>query len=148
MSQRVLIVEDEILIALDLAAVLEGMGFEVVGTAADAAAALAAAQDGVDIALVDVNLRDGPTGPALGETLAKEWGATVIYLTANPRQVAPGISGPVGILPKPFTDAALDGTVRFAVSLREGRATRPPAALCLLGSAAAALQRACRQPGL
>lgn len=133
MSQRVLIVEDEILIALDLAYALEDMGHEVIATAADSREALAYAREGVDIALVDLNLRDGPTGPLLGETLARDCGATVIYLTANPGQVSRDSSGPVGILPKPFTDDALAATLRFAVSLREGQAVRPPADLRLLG---------------
>lgn len=137
MAQRVLIVEDEALIALDLTFCLEALGHEVIGTAADSVEALAAAQDGVDLALVDLNLRDGPTGPALGERLAREMGATVIYLTANPRQVSPAISGPVGILPKPYTEAALAKAVRFALSVREGRLAAPPDELRLLVGAAA-----------
>lgn len=147
MSQRILIVEDEILIALDLAYALEDMGHEVVATAADSTEALSHARDGVDIALVDLNLRDGPTGPSLGEALARDWGATVIYLTANPGQVSRDSTGPVGILPKPFTDAALAATLRFAVSLREGNTVRPPEDLRLLGRRAP-VECDGRQPGL
>lgn len=141
MSQRILIVEDEVLIALDLAAALEDMGHEVVATTGDSRDALAWARDGIDIALVDLNLRDGPTGPALGEALARDWGATVIYLTANPRQVSACGPGPVGVLSKPYTDLALAQALRFAVSLREGGTAAPPEALRLLGGAAP--QRAC-----
>jgi CheY-like chemotaxis protein len=137
MSQRVLIVEDEALIALDLTFCLEALGHEVIATAADSAEALSVAHEGVDLALVDLNLRDGPTGPALGERLAREFGATVIYITANPRQVSPAASGPVGILPKPYTLAALEKAVGFALSLRAGRRTVPPDELCLLAGAAA-----------
>jgi CheY-like chemotaxis protein len=136
MPQRVLIVEDEALIALDLSCCLEAMGHEVVAMAVDSEEALAVASQGVDLALVDLNLRDGPTGPALGEALARKWGATVIYLTANPNQVVPEIAGPVGILPKPFTDRALSRTVSFAVSLREGGSAEPPSELRLLAGAA------------
>jgi DNA-binding response OmpR family regulator len=114
----------------------------VVATATDSAGAIAAARDGIDLALVDLNLRDGPTGPALGETLACDWDATVIYVTANPRQVGPCVRGPVGILPKPYTEKALAGAVRFAVSLREGQAAAPPAELHLLAGATPALERA------
>jgi CheY-like chemotaxis protein len=137
MSQRVLIVEDEALIALDLSYTLESMGHEVVAVAADSGEALAVAPEGLDLALVDLNLKDGPTGPALGEALAREWGATVIYLTANPRQVEPTVTGPVGILPKPFTDRALAQAVRFALSLREGEVAPPPKELLLLAGAPA-----------
>ncbi|WP_458094142.1 response regulator [Roseomonas sp. WA12] len=147
MSQRVLIVEDEALIALDLTFCLEALGHEVIATASDSVEALSVAHEGVDLALVDLNLRDGPTGPALGERLAQEFGATVIYLTANPRQVNPDISGPVGILPKPYTLAALENAVGFALSLRAGRLTVPPDELRLL-SGAAAFERVCGQARL
>lgn len=135
MSQRVLIVEDEALIALDLTFCLETLGHEVIATAASSAEALAAAEEGVDLALVDLNLRDGPTGPALGEALARDHGATVIYLTANPRQVGPGVRGPVGVLSKPYTEGSVAEAVRFAVSLREGRSASPPPGLRLLAGA-------------
>lgn len=148
MSQRVLIVEDEALIALDLTFCLEALGHEVVATAADSVEALAAARHGVDIALVDLNLRDGPTGPGLGETLARDWEVTVIYLTANPNQVQPCVKGPVGILPKPYSESSLAQAVGFAVAVREGEAAKPPAELRLLTGAAAAFERAGRQTSL
>jgi len=145
MSQRILIVEDEALIALDLCFCLESLGHVVTGQAADSREALTIARDGVDLALVDLNLRDGPTGPELGERLARDFGATVIYLTANPRQVGPLVHGPVGILPKPYTEKALAAAVRFAVALREGGPGRPPSELQLLPGASMALEGAGRQ---
>ncbi|WP_426955849.1 response regulator [Muricoccus radiodurans] len=148
MPQRVLIVEDEALIALDLSHALESMGHEVVAIAADSAAARAAAPEGIDLALVDLNLRDGPTGSALGEDLARDWGTTVIYLTANPRQVRVGVNGPVGILPKPFTDASLHEAVRFALSVRHGRQAVAPEELRLLAGAPPAVQGIGREPRL
>ncbi|MBP0443453.1 response regulator [Roseomonas sp. SSH11] len=147
MSQRVLIVEDEALIALDLTFCLEGLGHEVVATAADSAEAMAAVLEGVDLALVDLNLRDGPTGPSLGERLARDWNVTVIYLTANPRQVGPGVRGPVGILAKPYSEATLAQAVRFATSLREGREVMPPPELRLLAGPAPTFERAGREAG-
>jgi CheY-like chemotaxis protein len=147
MSQRILIVENEALIALDLTFCLEALGHEVVATASDSVEALEAARYDLDIALVDLNLRDGPTGPLLGEVLAREWDITVIYVTANPRQVE-GVRGPVGILPKPYTETALAEAVRFAVSLREGRPMVPPEELRLLAGAAASFERPARQARL
>ena len=137
MSQRILIVEDEALIALDLTFCLEALGHEVIATASDSAEAIEAARCGVDLALVDLNLRDGATGPALGEVLSREMGATVIYVTANPAQVGPGVSGPVGILSKPYSLPALEKAVGFALSVREGRCAVRPAELRLLTGASA-----------
>lgn len=65
MNKTVLIIEDEIFVALEIEQIVEDAGFKVGAIAADREAALAAAA-GCDIALVDLNLRDGPTGPGIG----------------------------------------------------------------------------------
>ena len=57
MSQRVLLVEDEALIALDMHDVLTSAGFDVVGPAGDVATASDLAdRESLDCALLDVNL--------------------------------------------------------------------------------------------
>lgn len=114
----VLIVEDEIFVALDVERVLEEAGFTVVGLAADQAEAMCRA-DGAKLAFVDVNLRDGLTGPTIACALADRHGATVVYLTANPSQINPVASRAVGVLRKPFSEEAL---VAVANSIAEGRA--------------------------
>jgi DNA-binding response OmpR family regulator len=59
---RILIVEDEILIALDLAAALRDLGFDVIGPAATLAAGIALLDsDAPDGALLDINLGRGET---------------------------------------------------------------------------------------
>ena len=100
MTKRVLIVEDEIFTALDLEDELLSHGYEVVGIAADRKEALRLA-DRADVALVDVNLRDGPTGVGVGVTLAREYGVQVLFLTANPAMVAERAPDAVGCLGKP-----------------------------------------------
>jgi two-component system, response regulator PdtaR len=62
-DNRILIVEDEFIVALNLRQIMSNMGFEVIGIAPDAATAERLAQAKPDIALVDLNLRDGHTGP-------------------------------------------------------------------------------------
>lgn len=104
---RVLIVEDEALIALNLASILEDAGHEVVGLATDTAEALELADDNVDLALLDVNLADGATGAHLGETLACDYGVQVIFITANPHQLGQGVPGTLGVLGKPCDEQAL-----------------------------------------
>ncbi len=57
MAERVLVVEDEPLIAFDVADHLKEAGFEVVGPAASVAAALRLMEShGCDMAVLDVNL--------------------------------------------------------------------------------------------
>ena len=102
----VLIVEDEIFVALDVERVLQDAGFTVVGLAADKDEALRVC-DGATLAFVDVNLRDGCTGPATACQLADEHGASIIYLTANASQIDPVATRALGVLTKPFREAAL-----------------------------------------
>lgn len=55
--QRLLIAEDEIMVAIDMERTLEAAGYTVVGVASTPAAALAILKnDTVDLALLDVNL--------------------------------------------------------------------------------------------
>jgi two-component system, response regulator PdtaR len=61
MKAKVLIVEDEILVALSLQQALDAIGYETVGIAPDTETAFKMAEARPDIALVDINLRDGET---------------------------------------------------------------------------------------
>jgi len=130
MTIRALIVEDEILVALDLESALNEIGIEVVGIAADRATALRMA-DGIDFALVDVNLRDGHTGPSIGRTLAMEFGVKVIFVTANPAQLGDGIEGTMGVMSKPFSDESITATVAFLTAPGSQGEIQPPRELKL-----------------
>lgn len=105
MSATALIVEDEIFVALDLERILTDAGYKVAAIAADSAGALAAAED-CHFALVDINLRDGPTGPALAARLARDYGLKVVFVTANPAQIGKG-RGALGYVCKPFSEAGI-----------------------------------------
>ncbi len=122
---RVLIVEDEILVALEIQHVLEDMGFAVVGIAADSDRARRLVAGGVDIALVDFNLRDGPTGPSIGRELAAS-GVTVLFMTANPGQLGRGVPGAVGVLPKPVEHEEVKQAAQYVEAVRAGRSPPSP----------------------
>lgn len=120
MSQRFLIVEDEIFVALDMEHILTSMGCEVVGIAADREGALSLGAD-ADVALVDINLRDGQTGPEIGRKLALEHGVKVVFVTANPAQLGDGIAGALGVVSKPVSERSLMATINYLA------APQPPA---------------------
>ena len=126
MKPKVLIVEDEFLVALNLKRILSDLGFETVGIAPDMESAYQFAETKPDIALVDVNLRDGATGPAIGVTLAQKFGASVLFVTANPRQLADIKAGPVGVASKPMNDNEIGPVLDFLMSQRQGNPSRPP----------------------
>ncbi len=113
MRKRVLIVEDEIFVALEIEQAVEAAGFDVVAIAADRASALDVA-DRCDIALVDLNLRDGPTGPQIGLALAGEHAVRVIYVTANPSQIGAAAVAALGVVIKPFNVHSIQGALRLA----------------------------------
>ncbi|MFS8145841.1 response regulator [Rhizobium sp. R635] len=119
MNQRVLIVEDEFLIALDLGATVESIGMQVAGLAHDREQALRLAPL-ADIAFVDVNLADGPTGPEIGRQLAEEHGIAVVFMTGNPEMVADGIKGAVGVVQKPVMPSVVEQLVKYLAARRVG----------------------------
>ncbi len=129
MNRKLLIVEDEFLVALHLRQIVENFGFEVVGIAADSATAMKLADADPEIALVDVNLRDGETGPEIGMRLANDYGATVLFITANPTALGDGVTGVVGVLSKPVDDGAMETTLDFLVKHRSGEVAPPPSAV-------------------
>src|SRR5262245_63945941 len=60
---RILVVEDEAVVALDVQGRLRRLGYQVVGTAASYASAISqAAELRPDLVLMDIALRDGPDG--------------------------------------------------------------------------------------
>lgn len=129
MAARILIIEDEALVAMELRFVLEDLGYDVVGSAGDASTALnLVKQNEVDLALVDIHLSDGPTGVELGRGLANDNGVTVVYLTANPGMLREGVAGTFGVLSKPTDERAVEQAVAYALQCREGRPTEfaPP----------------------
>jgi len=125
---RVLIVEDQALLALELELVLEEMGCVVAGCAMDRAGALAiAARERLDLALVDINLLDGMTGPDIARRLVDEFGAAVIFLTANPEQIPDDFAGALGAVSKPFDETTIQAVVTFARRyIQHGTVGEPP----------------------
>lgn len=128
MSPRILIVEDEALVALEIEAIIEDLGLSAVGIAPDRRTALHLARENPDIALVDLHLRDGLTGPDLGRELAEQ-GVSVVFVTANPRLVAKGVPGAYGVIEKPTEETLIAGAIAYAMQRRGGQAATPPANL-------------------
>ena len=112
-GRRVLLVEDEPLVALSLQEMLQDAGCTVRGPASTLAEAeCLAGEDGLDAAVLDVNLPGGPSLP-LGAWLAAR-GVPVVYVTGLER--VPGREGAV-VLRKPVRPEALLAAL--------GRAMRP-----------------------
>jgi DNA-binding response OmpR family regulator len=132
MSTRILIVEDEFLVALELQSILIDLGYETLGIAPDLATARRYFDEDIDLALVDLNLRDGLTGPQIGATLGSS-GVTVLFVTANPRLLGNGISGAIGVITKPTDEDMVRTAVAYALAVRSGQPAKAPPYLRLFG---------------
>jgi CheY-like chemotaxis protein len=135
---RILIVEDEYLVAADLEAALEELGYASAGIAPDLDTALMLAASKPDLALVDIHLRDGQTGPLIAQRLTHDHGIPVLFVTANPRMALdaspPGV---IGVLNKPCREEVVAAAVAYALQSKGGAPLlSPPSGLTLMQSAA------------
>jgi DNA-binding LytR/AlgR family response regulator len=121
---NIIIVEDEALLALELEGLIEDAGHHVAGWATSSTQAKKLVDDvEADVAFVDVNLTDGPTGVDVAEYIAKTRGSMVVFMTANPKRVPDDFRGAVGVIAKPYTMHGLIAALRY---LHEGVRRPPP----------------------
>lgn len=120
------------LVAFELECILDDLGHEPIGIVPDLEAANAYFDEAIDLALVDLNLRDGLTGPQIGQRLGAQ-GVTVVFITANPRLLGKGLAGAIGVITKPTDEATVKASVDYALGVREGRQVTPPRGLQLFG---------------
>ena len=125
---RVLIVEDEAFIALELECLLEEAGHVAVGVATRSSEAIALAHDlAPDVALVDIHLADGPTGVAVARALSARPGTTVLFTTANAKRVPEDFAGAAGIIAKPYSERVIRAALAYLAGRHHGGApTEPP----------------------
>ena len=111
---RVLVVEDELMVAMGLELVLADAGYEVVGPLGRLDDALAAARvEEVDFALLDVNLRGAEVYP-VADVLSGR-GIPFTFLTGYGREALPARHAGGSILSKPFEASKLRATVAASV---------------------------------
>ena len=116
---KILIVEDEYLVATSLKYLLETMGYEVEGIADNVTSALNEAErTQPQLAFVDIQLANGDSGLDAAAELKKR-GVICIFLTGNPPE-GPRPDLALGCLPKPFSDVALVAAIKIAKAFIEG----------------------------
>ncbi len=119
MSKRVLVVEDERLVAEDIAQCLEERGFEVVGPANCSQRAVELAElHRPDLVLMDIVIQGDKDGVDTAHILKERFGISVVYLTAFSHEnvvARAKETDPLGYVVKPFEEATLQGTVEIAL---------------------------------
>lgn len=128
----IMIVEDDAIIAFDLAETVRGMGHIVCGTAATMDEALSvAAEHTPTLALMDIRLAEGDNGIEVARELRRQRFLPVIFVTAFPDELAKrGLEHLGPVIPKPFTREHIEQAITRAVFMphpEEARETVPPA---------------------
>lgn len=118
LQARVLIIEDEPIVAMDLVTVVRNAGHISTGVASTNRRALELARDRApDLILADVRLRSGDSGIAAIREILRAGALPVIFVTGYPERVLTreGIE-PSLLVPKPFDPEVLGRAINQAVS--------------------------------
>ena len=119
MAARILIVEDEPVVALDLRTRLTRMGYIVSETVARGEDALECARTlRPNLILMDIRLRGVMDGISAAEGIRKRYGLPVIYLTAHADEATVDrarITEPFGYILKPFDERELRTVIEMAL---------------------------------
>ena len=117
-TARVLVIEDEAIIALDLEAMVKEMGHDVVDIVDTATNAVASARTTApDLILADVQLADGSSGIDAVTTILGEITVPVIFITAYPERLLTGERPePTYLITKPFQTAEVKAAIGQALS--------------------------------
>lgn len=111
LSRRVLVVEDDWLIAAQIESYLAAAGFDVTGIAPDSSEAMRLARTAPpDMALMDIRLLGDLDGIAIAKELWRTMGLRCLFVSANieaDAKTRAAEARPLGWLPKPFTEAEL-----------------------------------------
>lgn len=117
---RVLIIEDEAMIAMLCAEVLESLGHETCGIAATEAAAILAARDlKPDLVIADEHLEEGSGAGAMAIILAERQSrgeGKLAHIFIGGDRVSRNASALALRLQKPFTMAQLVAAIRLALA--------------------------------
>jgi CheY-like chemotaxis protein len=120
---RILIVEDEKLVAEDLKEMLMGFGHEVTSIAKTGEMAIALAEEHhPDLVMMDINLPGAMDGITAGGEIRSRWGIPIIYATAF---VSPAIlerakhTHPFGFIFKPYNEPHIQTSIEIALDFKK-----------------------------
>ncbi|MBV7409031.1 MULTISPECIES: response regulator [Roseobacteraceae] len=117
-SGRVMIIEDEAIISMDLETIVADMGHRVTGIARtrDRAVQLAK-EESADLILSDIQLADNSSGiDAVNDIIAAQGERPVIFITAFPERLLTGEGPePAFLISKPYTEAQVKSAVSQAM---------------------------------
>ncbi|HET9068117.1 MAG TPA: response regulator [Amaricoccus sp.] len=119
-ATRVLIIEDEPLISLDLSEIVESLGHEVTTIARTASQAVkAAGREEPGLVLADIQLADGSSGLDAVRDILAMFEVPVIFITSFPERLLTGKRPePTFLITKPYDPDAVKATISQALFFR------------------------------
>lgn len=126
---KILLVEDEALIALTLEMTLSEAGYTVLGPVGNVTRALdLARQDIPNLALVNIHLQDGGSGIELARKLRDRWMVPVLFVSGQRADALAHRDVAIGFMEKPYTADAVLASVRLIQHLLENHPPPSPTA--------------------
>ncbi len=122
---RIMVIEDEAMIAMDLEDIVTEMGHAVVGAAATRDQAVVMAErEKPDMILSDIQLADGSSGiDAVNDIMQAAAGTPVIFITAFPERLLTGDrEEPAFVITKPYSQEQVQSAVSQAMFFRSSSA--------------------------
>ena len=120
MSSKILIVEDEIIIAIDLKIRLEDLGYYVPGIAVNGRDAIKkTGEKNPDIILMDILLNEDKDGIQIAQQIRNQYNIPIIYLTGSQNDgliERAEITEPYVYINKPFDNTEIENAIQLAVS--------------------------------
>ena len=119
-SKKILVVEDENIIALEIMSRLESLGFEVVDVVSNGEVAILKALESYpDLILMDIQLKGNCDGIEAAKRIKEKRDIPIIYLSAYPDDniilKAKEVSDSFVYLSKPFTENELQASIKQAL---------------------------------
>lgn len=116
-AARILIIEDEPIIAMDLESIVLELGHASVGIADTRAIAVKMAiEERPDLILSDIQLADGSSGVDAAKDILEHFQVPIIFITAFPEQLLTGQRPePTFLITKPFKRSAVQAAVSQAL---------------------------------
>jgi PAS domain S-box-containing protein len=124
---KILIVEDEVIVAWDIKETLERLGHTVVGLAISGIEAIrSVTSTWPDLVLMDIRLEGKMDGIVAGDEIYRRLKTPVVYLTAHADESTlerATQTNPFGYIVKPFHEQSLQSTVKVALQRHQAEAS-------------------------
>jgi len=127
---RILIVEDEHIVAMGIKRMLKGLGYTVTGVASSGGDAIGKAESTFpDLVLMDIMLKGDMDGVEAAKEIKHLFGIPVVYLTAySDSDILERAkkTGPLGYIVKPFDEKDLRSNIEIALHRHRTEKKAPP----------------------